>query len=355
MKSILSLLFLVYIGNTSLYSQNIVTLQHNGTPSFHTNLNNAFSASQSGDTIYIPGGNFAIGPNLNIDKQLYILGVGHNPDSTSATLRTFLTGDFNFIGGATGSVVSGVYLTGNVSVNSAYNLDAITVTRCNIGSVYGLSIFNCTYGSNPNLDNWVFSENIIRGTISGFDGVNNVFTNNIIGGNIVSCIGNNSYLNNIFLYMNSTANPVIGYVKNATIKNNVFRASMYFIGGISVCGGSTSFPLNNTFYNNIIVQNYDFSTQPTFTYYNNYINIPASSIFVNQTGNVFSYQHNYHLQSPSTYVGDDGTQCGIYGGFFPWKEGSVPINPHVQYKNIANTTDANGNLIINIQVGAQDH
>lgn len=70
---------------------------------------------------------------------------------------------------------------------------------------------------------------------------------------------------------------------------------------------------------------------------------------------VFNYAHNYHLKSPTTYLGTDGTEVGIYGGTFPYKEGSVPRNPHIQLKNIASKTDDNGSLQIEIQVEAQDN
>ena len=68
------------------------------------------------------------------------------------------------------------------------------------------------------------------------------------------------------------------------------------------------------------------------------------------------YTYNLHLRpnSPLHNAGTDGTDIGIYGGLFPWKEGSVPFNPHIQTKTIGNITDGNGNLQINIKVKAQD-
>jgi hypothetical protein len=45
----------------------------------------------------------------------------------------------------------------------------------------------------------------------------------------------------------------------------------------------------------------------------------------------------------------------MYGGSFPYKAGAVPINPHIVTKIIAPQTDVNGDLNINITVGAQDN
>lgn len=44
---------------------------------------------------------------------------------------------------------------------------------------------------------------------------------------------------------------------------------------------------------------------------------------------------------------------GIYGGSTPWKEGAIPSNPHIFFKNISNATDGSGNLPVQIKVSAQ--
>lgn len=38
-----------------------------------------------------------------------------------------------------------------------------------------------------------------------------------------------------------------------------------------------------------------------------------------------------------------------------YKEGAVPLNPHISSKTIAPTTNASGNLQIELQVEAQDN
>ena len=57
----------------------------------------------------------------------------------------------------------------------------------------------------------------------------------------------------------------------------------------------------------------------------------------------------------TTYLGDDGTEVGIYGGLVPFKEGAVPINPHISQKSIQTTTDSNGLLNIYFTVEAQQN
>jgi len=133
---------------------------------------------------------------------------------------------------------------------------------------------------------------------------------------------------------------------NNTFSNNI---CIYTTNNGFAQSGSTG----NFYYNNLFV-----SSSPNYgttsTYIGNYTGIAQTAIFVSQTGNTFNYSHNYHLQNPETYLGTDATQVGIYGGAFPYKEGAVPLNPHIQSKNIATSTDANGDLQIQIQVKAQN-
>jgi hypothetical protein len=77
---------------------------------------------------------------------------------------------------------------------------------------------------------------------------------------------------------------------------------------------------------------------------------------VNQSGGYYNYSNNYHLKNGciGLNAGTDGHDVGVYGGIFPWKDGSVPHNPHVIFKNISGYTDPNGNLQLNIKVKAQE-
>jgi hypothetical protein len=113
---------------------------------------------------------------------------------------------------------------------------------------------------------------------------------------------------------------------------------------------------NCIFNNNLFVQNINFPIGTNLGS-NNIVNQNPSSIFINQSGTTYNYEQNYHLQPtcPGKNAGTDGTDIGVYGGMFPWKDGSLPPNPHVQYKNIQQSTDQNGNLNVNIKVAAQDH
>jgi hypothetical protein len=40
---------------------------------------------------------------------------------------------------------------------------------------------------------------------------------------------------------------------------------------------------------------------------------------------------------------------------FPFKEGGIPVNPHISSKNIAPQTNPSGQLGVQINVSAQEH
>ncbi|OPZ96628.1 MAG: hypothetical protein BWY70_01710 [Bacteroidetes bacterium ADurb.Bin408] len=71
----------------------------------------------------------------------------------------------------------------------------------------------------------------------------------------------------------------------------------------------------------------------------------------------FSYTYNYHLSDTSVAIGAgmNGTDCGIYGGDNPYKDGAVPLNPHIQFKQIPTATDSQGKLNIQVKVSAQEN
>jgi len=138
----------------------------------------------------------------------------------------------------------------------------------------------------------------------------------------------------------------ISQLSNCTISGNIFLKD--YNGYIQYECQSCTFS-NNIFASNPPVGNNTFE--------NNYNSIDLSTLFVNQSGNTFNYDHDYHLSgsNASIYIGTDDTQVGIFGGLFPYKEHAIPSNPQITSKSIAASTDDNGMLNVNITVEAQDN
>lgn len=241
------------------------------------------------------------------------------------------------IKGSDGGSLTGLYTQDAIVFGNGTNdgnINNYNVSRCNVSYI----------ASNSNLAaNNLFYENIVRTNISMANAQSNAFYNNIIAGSLVNVGANNVFKNNTFLSPDLYGNP--SNILNSVFENNVF---------ISV-NSLASFN-NNIFNNNLFVENLTFPYNANIGS-NNIVNQAQNSIFISQSGNTFSYNQNYHLKatSPGVNAGTDGKDIGIYGGLFPWKDGSVPNNPHIQSKTISGTTDQNGNLQINIKVKAQDN
>lgn len=297
----------------------------------------AYTTAQSGDTLYLSGGSFA--PPAAFDKKLMIFGAGHYVDSTLATGKTFINGNVTLSENADMFYIEGVEITGNFYFSSDNSVNNVVIKRCKINGALNVP----GNGSNPT-SNLSLIGNVLIGELDLQNATVVLISNSILQSRLVNSLGNilnnNIMLNNYVYWGNES--PIYG--DNNILNNNIFLKNdyPYIINGNG-----------NVVKNNLCVNSAPYFGEMSTTI-GNYTGIAQSAIFVSQTGFSFSYSHNYHLQEPTTYLGTDGTQVGIYGGAFPYKEGAVPLNPHIQIKNIAPTTDENGNLQIQIQVGAQN-
>jgi hypothetical protein len=340
MKNILLIcMILVHAG---LSGQNITTLEHTGTTTVYYGINSlidAYTASVSGDTLYLSGGFF--NSPLTIDKSIQIYGAGHYPDSTTATNKTIITsGGFTLADNADNFHLEGVEISG---ITFAYNntVNNVTLKRNHItGTIDIQGDFTV-----PSM-NTLIIQNVIDGNIWGTNAQFLLLTNNIVSGKVVN-MNSNMMQNNIFLAdfywgWGYWSNHTMYNINSCSLNNNIFlnTTEPTVLTGIGNFVNNNVFLLTYSAGSNIAVGNYN--------------NVAAATLFMSQSGNIFDYTHNYHLQSPASYPGTDATQCGAYGGSFPYKEGAVPVNPHIISKSIATSTTPAGDLNINITVGAQD-
>tara|TARA_R110002050_G_scaffold300794_1_gene472815 strand:+ start:1401 stop:2420 length:1020 start_codon:yes stop_codon:yes gene_type:complete len=326
--------FTLTVGAQKVALHSSTGVQHfTGTSAFA----DACNASLSGDTIYLPGGGF-LTPGV-IDKKLFIYGAGHYPDSTNVTGKTIISGTITLAENADGFHIEGVDLTGGISTSTSVAVNQIVIKYCRLQGE--LSIRGNQLNPSSNL---MLSNSVVQGTVRLENAQNAGIFNSIFNGEINGSYGN-LFQNNIFLLSNYSSTvyryTLIG--DNNIVENNIFlRIRDREISGTG-----------NIIKNNITPQTDPFwGATPMIE--NNYTGIPLADIFVNQTGNVFDYTHDYHLKAPATYLGVDGSQVGIYGGYDPYKEGAVPSNPHFVSATIAPQTDADGKLNIVIKVTAQD-
>lgn len=340
MKKLL-LLILVFIfcckQNETIAQQRVAVHSNSVTTIFtsYQPLVDAYNASINGDTLYVSGGVFTI-PTIN--KQLVIIGAGHNPDSTIATGRTVINQSLSLGADADSLVLEGVYINGGLSFTNNVSINYVKFLRCFVNG--GINISGGL--TNPSIYTKIY-ETVVNGNING---QNTDFMD--ISNSVIHSVIN---LNN-------------GVVQNSIIYSTYFGYPYYYNTSFVAC------------YNTLINNNIIFSTQSTAIYSsgfntvtNNIFNVPQvvgsnnfsnnwdtisqSNIFINHPNTTFFYSNDYHLISPTLYLGIDASQVGIYGGISPFKEGSVPRNPHFQQKTIAPYTNPTGGLNINIKVKAQ--
>jgi hypothetical protein len=269
-------------------------------------LNEAYVAANSGDYIYLPGGGYAL--DSIIKKEIHLIGAGFNTTSSAVTGITTIFNNITITGGlGDHSSFEGFYLNGDIIVNEG-SLKFIDIQRINFGTYSGV------------VENSNFIQSIIRGYING--GSNNTYISSFIYA--IQGVSYSLFVNciiNCHQYSVYYGCSSIRWVNNITVKN------CFIVGNV---GDNI---LNSIFLNN----SSDFSSFPS---------------------NVAHYDPtlDYHVIAGSSAdnAGTDGTDIGIYGGSTPWKEGSVPSNPHIFFKEVDNTTNSNGNLPVHIKVSAED-
>lgn len=336
-----SLFLLLLLISMGISAQTRVMLESGATSTVYDGdqaFIDAYDAAVNGDIIYLPGGAFTV-PTL-IDKEITIYGVGHYPSATTATNATVLVGNLTIGENADNLHLEGCDL-GNFSIlfSSDHKVDNVNISRCKLG------ILQYQGSTNPCLNNTI-QECVITGKIYFTNAESSTLTNSIVQAqihdgidiNIMNCIIMYDYNNS-----NASYSPIRD-VDNSLISSNIFFKD--YNGNYQYNCESSIFTNNIFFHNPAVGSN-------TFT--NNYIiGQNVSNILVNQSGSVFDYSHDYHLTSPATYTNGEGLKAGIFGGLFPFKEEAVPSIPHISTKSVAASTDASGQLNVNITVTAQE-
>lgn len=318
----------------AVFSQAAFIRSGSGSTTTYRSFDSVIANYQQGDTVYLPGGTFAIG-TATIPRKVIMYGAGHYPDSAAATGRTVLNGSLRITNGASGSIIQGFYLSGNINLgtdNNNSNITGLVIQRCSIAEFW-LAAHESYTGMGSNI---MLRESVVRSYINFRYAKDVLIENCLINGGFYNFDGSVRVANCIVFGSGYS----VYYGSSSLFENNIF----YMIGGFQYNSGS------NTYRNNIFklaspLIGSDVSEQNLFS---------VSNLFV-QPSTVFDYGINFHLAagSPAIGAGKGGTDCGIYGGGRPYKEAAVPSNPHVRSKTIADNTNASGQLQVQATVVAQ--
>lgn len=318
-----------------LSAQYIAVVSPAGQTTMCTTFSAAIREAEQGSFIYLPGNRAGLNipAGEKIDKQVHIVGVGYRDDNNPSEGRTLLRGNLHFVTGADGSSVTGVSLEGDILIGDT--------GLGRIGSV---------------VNNLFIHRNLFNSIIRNFDRNKDslacsglVIAENVIFRDINLWCPNVDILNNIILGYNTTFTNI----KGGNILNNIFPAKQPDFYRCSQLNVS-----NNIFPNG-------FSTDYTFSNCNNniicaeregkdnYWNITKDKLFKKWEGNSgYHTTDNYRLKDNSVGKngGTDGTDVGLYGGRFPWKDGALPYNPHVNSAVISGMAAPDGTIQLKVNV-----
>ncbi|HMU06245.1 MAG TPA: hypothetical protein PJ990_21575, partial [Saprospiraceae bacterium] len=327
-SKLIFILHFIFTCSIPVFSQTprIALVKPNGATTIHSTILAAYDAASDDDCIYLPGGTFD--NSLSLNKRIHIYGAGYNIDSCQTTGITVI-GQILINNNAANGSIQGIKINYLSFENEG---DGFHIKRCLINN-------GIQFNTNLVWNNIIIENNFIKGYSAnqGYSYIslngqvtNSVFKNNVILGNINGGDGL-LFKNNLFFYQGLYP---MNLASNSTYNNNIY------------VGGSIS--VNNSIFNNNV--NLSGSEGANNQNYN-LIYEPFPEIFENSgLPPYFPYDvHNdYHVKSSSACKnsGTDGTDRGIYGGTSPWVEGSVPSNPHIYFKQVAEETNASGQLQI---------
>lgn len=332
-----------------------IVVQGNGAPQVFTEFATAVAAAQAGDKLYLSGNAFEYPANLEIDKELHLIGAGIHPDSTQVTGATSLVcasgaGPLRLLTSASGSTFTGIRFTtangGNSNLALRYGtLDAnddpvdIVFQRCWFHGFVQTGTSTDTGGPTA------FDECIFIGQVDGV-GRSAVITRSIIanGYNTITLTGlaGSSIVDNCVILGTTQSN------NGVTIRNSFMRSS----------GSYASYACTNCILQHNISPSEDItSTSPGVVLVNNMTSVDPATVFVSESNGYYEVTDDLHMApgSPGLGFGTDGADLGIYGTASPYKPGAVPFNPHYRQAEIAPSTNNNGELPVNIRVAAQEH
>jgi len=362
-------LFLAALFCNTLCAQGVITrigsdgtkFYYNGVADLQTVFDEATSLSPNfKDTIIFSGGAFLLTAELEITSPVVVLGSGIRPDS-SAVYGGITIIDHNGFqapalvlrNGASGSEIHGLTFSDGHAVRIGISLpdsdvDDVVFKRCSFYRlVLGAGIFQ-----GPSLADGILIEQcVIRNELSAHRStevrVRNTFVRNIVDADantnidVENCIilnftGNNS--NGYINYVNSI------FLTNATTLNVTGNAS--FTKCLFV-GNGNLFAQNVNFASSILT-----NIEPRYA--------PNLIAAFTSVSSYTDYQFNENYTTTPTYsaepyLGSDGQPRGIYGGDAPWKNGSLPFNPH--WSLLATPGNTSNGLLqgVHIKASAQEN
>lgn len=331
MKKIFSLFAVCCIAvAATAQSSQLATLNHKGQIStFYgaTALNKAHAAAVHGDVITLSVGSFN---GVNITKAVTIRGAGMGMDTISNALPTIINSDFTI------------------------NVPAMDTANLILEGIYHNGTIRYTQATRPMFIKCRFKDFSYQ-SYSSSTMTDATFMHCKIVGNSISLYGSGSIINSVINY-----EPVIS---NYTITNSIIIEEYQTITNCTMTNCiigvySGSLESSNFVTNSIAFSHFDDGA-------NIYDELPFSTTnFVVAKGDIFStydfptnVDDDYAIPDDewfrlsttgASYLGNDGTEVGIYGGNMPFDPRTT--TPQITKCNVAAKSTADGKLSVDIEV-----
>lgn len=338
-KFLFSLLFVFSLNIVSAQSPLMATLDHNGEIS-HFYSTNAFvaamAAATDGDIITLSSGAFI---GTDISKTITLRGAGMDSEFGEPTI-------INSGVSITATDTTHVLTIEDIKFQKHFYINGVIknskLKKCHFfssfrkvssASISGLTIENCRVYEDFTFDNNSNGKcqnvKILNSVVTDVYFLNNTgaqFINCILSGGMIRIAYSEIWNSILFITNSESALPATTMAYNS-ISYNTYRSS----------GGAFSNIPNST--------NWHIDSSTTKIFANESLNTSGTTI-----ANKTSFELTDEVKA--AYLGTDGTEVGVYGGFLPYT--SKPSNPKITKCNVAQKSTADGKLSVEIEVSAQE-
>ncbi len=313
-----------------LFAANAKSWRVNNTPGIDadfTSLNAARDSASVGDTLYIEGSATSYG-SFDLNKKLVLIGPGYfltENDTSQAQKQMAILGQTWIRSAAAGSVVTGLYVAGYI-LNQASNVvitrNRVTDTSYGIGVAWDIE----------NIHDVVISQNYCDEISKNRNARDVLIFNNIVIDKIEMGTSYEHFTGEI-------KNNVVGnfiQTANSQVKNNIIYNTNG--GGYKISGQG------NTYQYNLFAG----SSVPSGI--GNVANVDMNAVFADfESKNV---DNNFMLKegSPASGAGENGTDCGAFGGDQPYVLSGIPGVPHIYEAIIPTSASGDSGLKVYLKI-----
>ena len=292
----------------------------------------AHNAAVDGDIINLSGGKFNSttitkgitirGTGVEVANPTYIInGVNINVPTT-ATERLSIEG-CRFVDRVTANSISNAYFLKNQFQNGFY-LN---------GNVTNTIFVNCTLDGRTHNDKGLYS-------------YPNSSNSSNSSAQFINCRINQVIFDaGVFTFINCVIIPHSGFEARYLSNSSLVNSILYYTSTNSN-GGWHTLPATSSAWNCVAIganasNVFDNLSSPQNCWH------ATKDIFIDGI-----YTNDLTDEAKATYLGNDGTPVGRYGGPFPWS--MTPTYPQITKMNVANRTTADGKLSVEIEVSATE-